>query len=292
VVVEFKNNSLSPQRGLSSTPFAYSIMVNASKKIDVGLNVLDIATKSFQTVGRTSYTNVSQWEAFLWKDIRPTSQIDLTGSSNHYYSFYYPGAETPFNTTYEMLGKYFPGPDLVLVELYNQTVTPINGTAFTPYTYSVEVKTARPRADIELQTSPPGSVIWSGRGTVTYDGSNDTLVWKNVTFSESVQSVGDGRYRFVLDDVVLGAFLGPNLDIAFKDATYERIGQTDRFDYKVKVRSSSPRLTLELVYSDDGVTWVHSKLYQVYESSSQEWKELVWKNQPWHQTVRFDEVRR
>ena len=145
--------------------------------------------------------------------------------------------------------------------------------------------------DIELQTLSPGSEIWISKGMATFDGGNNTLVWKNVSFDPNDGAVGNGTYRFMLGDTVLGEFIGPKIDVAFMDMTYNRIGKTDRFDYKVKIKSSKPSQEIELIYTDDGLIWTRSHQVQVYRSNSQEWKELVWKNQPWHKTIRFDVMR-
>ncbi len=103
--------------------------------------------------------------------------------------------------------------------------------------------------------------------------------------------MGNDSYRFVWGDTVLGEFSGPNIDVAQRNITWNPIKGTDRFDYKVEVRSSRPALIVELVYTNDGMVWNRSNLTQKYESEAQEWKELIWKNQPWHKTVRFDVLR-
>jgi hypothetical protein len=103
--------------------------------------------------------------------------------------------------------------------------------------------------------------------------------------------VGNGSYRFLLGELVLGKFVGPNIDVAFQDLTYNRISNTDHFDYKVKIKASRPSLKIELIYTDDGLIWTRSKQIQEYNSNSSEWREMAWKNQPWHKTVKFDVVR-
>ncbi len=290
VSVEFGNESLTPEKGLAESHFKYSLEVNASKVIDVSLNVWDVGSKSFVSAGRRSYRNVSSWEKLVWDDVRITSTPDAYGSSQYYYGFHYIDAESPFQTTKDALGRYYPGPDIVVVWIKNTTVSPDKGSAYTSYTYTAEVETSKPRCDLELQIKPPNSNIWVHRGMVTYTGSNNTLVWSNVTFDvEDADNLGMAKYRFVLDNNVLGEFQGPEFDVSFKDARYDRIGKTDRFNYKVSVRALRP-IDVELVYTDDGISWIRSNLFQKY-SNVGNWTELAWNNQPWHQTVRFDVVR-
>jgi hypothetical protein len=123
--------------------------------------------------------------------------------------------------------------------------------------------------------------------TVTYSADN-TLVWKNIGFDPNNEAVGNASYRFLWEDTVLGEFSGPNIDVAQRNITWNPIKGTALFDYKVEIKSSRPVLTVELVYTNDGMTWAKSNLTQKYESESSEWKELVWMRQPWHKTIRFD----
>jgi hypothetical protein len=291
IEVEFKNGSVSPERGLYDTLFIYSISVMAPKAIDVGLNVWDVSNKKYISAGRLGYSNASQWQNLIWKDVMPSSAPDSNGVSNYYFSFYYEGSDNPFATTFEEEGRYYPGPTLSVVNLRNWSVSPSNGTFFTPYNYSVEVETRLPSYDIELQTAPPNSDVWTAKGTATYNGGSRALVWENVSFDPNNDVVGNGSYRFLLGELVLGKFVGPNIDVAFQDLTYNRITNTDRFDYKVKIKASRPSLKIELIYTDDGLIWTRSKQIQEYMSNSSEWREMAWKNQPWHKTVKFDVVR-
>jgi hypothetical protein len=289
--VEFNNSSVIPRRGLSDMPFTYSIDVRAEKAVDVGLNAWDVSNKRYSSAGRLSYTNASEWQTLTWREVQPSLSADSSGESNYYFSFFYPGSDNPFTTTYEKEGKYYPGPVLSIASLGNWSVVPRNGTIFTPYNYSVQVETRLPSFDIELQTSAPGSGIWTSKGTAAYDGRNSTFVWRNVSFDPNSDVVGNGSYRFMLGEMLLGEFTGPDIDVAFKDMIYQRIGNTDRFDYRVKIKSASPGRKIELIYTDDGLVWTRSGQIQEYESNSQEWQELVWKNQPWHKTIRFDVLR-
>lgn len=293
VDVEYRNISVTPMNGTPDTSFTYSVDLNASKAIEVELNVWDVSSRSYNSFGRFSYRNASRWETLTWSGIKPSLATDASGQSNYFFSFYYEGAESPIITTYQQIGKYYPGPSLAPVALKDWTVEPGNGTIFTPYAYSVQVESREPSFDVKLQTSPPGCGMWTDKGTVTYNGdANNMLVWENISFDPSFADiVGRGKYRFVVGDTVLGEFEGPNIDVAFKNVTYISLPNTARFDYSVMVKSLESNLSIELTYTNDGLTWTRSNLVQEYKSNSQEWKELVWENQPWHKTVRFDVVR-
>ncbi|MDD1758596.1 MAG: hypothetical protein LUQ22_07690 [Methanotrichaceae archaeon] len=190
VIVNNGNGSVTPERGLSNTQFDYGIDVVASKKIDVGLNVLDVGSKTFKLAGRAAYKNVSQWERLEWSGIQPSEISGSEGSSSYYFTFHYPGAEMPFNKT-----KQYPGPDIVLINFQNATVTPRNGSALTSFTYWIDVNTGLPRCDVELQTLVPGSSKWTSQGLVTYDGSNRSLSWMDIEIDG--KEGGLASFRFI-----------------------------------------------------------------------------------------------
>ena len=119
VTMDTGNSSVLPERGLSNAQFAYNIDVIASKKIDVVLNVLDIGSKTFKPAGRSSYKNVSMWEKLQWTGIQPSEVPGSEGGSSYYFTFHYPGSESPFNKT-----KQYAGPDIVLINFNNATVSP------------------------------------------------------------------------------------------------------------------------------------------------------------------------
>lgn len=208
VVMSTRNSSVSPERGLSSTQFTYSLELNSSKKIDVGLNVLDVASKIFKPAGRISYTNTSRWERLERPGIQPSEIAGSEGSSSYYFTFYYPGSETPFNKT-----KLEAGPDIMLVNFKNESVSPGNGSALTMFNFSVEIDTGQPRCDVELQTAAPasssGSSKWMSQGTVTYDGSSRRLYWRDI----KVDGVAGGlaRYRFICGQSVSEVYNGPEI---------------------------------------------------------------------------------
>jgi hypothetical protein len=206
VVMKVGNASVEPLRGLSNTQFNYRLDLVSSKGIDVGLNVLDIGSKIFRLAGRTSYKNASQWDTLKWKDIQPSEVSGSEGRSSYYFTFYYPGSEAPFNRT-----KQYPGPDIILVSFENNSVSPKNGSGSTPFTYCIDLNTALPRCDVELQTSPFAAAKWTSQGIVSYDGSSKRLCWKDVSLDG--ETSGPGRYRFICSQSISEVYSGPQIAV-------------------------------------------------------------------------------
>ena len=100
------------------------------------------------------------------------------------------------------------GPDIVLIRYENPTVSPEKGSTVSRYTYSVEVETALPVCDIELQTSEPGSSIWRSQGIATYTGEPQ-ISWKDVAFDGDV--AGNVSFRFIRVASPPSIFQGPHL---------------------------------------------------------------------------------
>jgi hypothetical protein len=200
------NASVEPLRGLSNAQFNYRLDLVSSKGIDVGLNLLDIGSKTFRLAGRTSYKNASQWESLSWKGVQPSEISGSEGRSSYYFTFYYPGSETPFNRT-----KQYPGPDILLVSFENNSVSPKNGSGSTLLTYCIDLNTGLPRCDVELQTSPFGASKWTSQGIVSYDGSSKRLCWKDISLDG--ETSGPGRYRFLCGQSVSEVYSGPEIAV-------------------------------------------------------------------------------
>lgn len=290
VQVEFSNASVEPLGGTPSTNFNYSMEVNASRSIDVVLNVLDVGTKKYFPAGMVEYTNASIPKVLTWKDISVSKQEGAIGPSNFYFSFHYLRIDAPFLTTQQKLRKYYLGPNLSDVNLISR-VTPPNGTINTPFTYIAEVSTSKPSCDIELEVAPPGSKVWTKKGSISYSSIDNNLTWSNITLDGTEGIVGLAKYRFLMDNTILRESFGPMIDVAFRNLRWERIGNTVNFCYKVEVSSSRPEVDVELIYTDDSKNWIQSGQFQKYRSNSSEWITLEWKNQPWHAYVDFDERR-
>ncbi|VVB63073.1 Uncharacterised protein [uncultured archaeon] len=287
VTLEFKNASVAPPGGTPDRRFNYTLELNASRPIDVVLNVRDVGTGKYFAAKREGYGNASHWDRLKWKDITVTSQEEAFGASSYYFSFHYPGSEAYFDTSQKMTGMYYVGPNLSIVNIESQ-VTPSNGTIYTPFTYTANVATSKPTCNIELEILPPGSKIWAGQGIQEFERDEGNLVWPNLSFKASPDVLGMGRYRFMMDNVVLAEFQGPEIDVAVRNESYKKAG-TGTFDYSAEVRSTRPSVEMELIYTDDGIIWVRSGLTKTYASDKQEWITMVWKSQPWHNTIRVDE---
>lgn len=206
VNVEARNSSVTPHRDLTGSRFTYRLEINASKNIDVGLNVLDVGSKTFNLVGRANYKDTGQWQELVWPDIEPSEVSGSEGSSRYFFTYYYIGSEMPFKKT-----EQYPGPDIVLVNFKNATVIPSNGTLFVPYTYNVCIDTDMPRGEAELLTSNPNSSIWDSQGKVNYDNSNHNLTWPDVKLDGS--KGGMASYKFICGASESQVYLGPQIKV-------------------------------------------------------------------------------
>jgi hypothetical protein len=294
VALQFNNTSLSPLSGNPRREFTYTLEVNASRSIDVVLNVMDVGTKEHFPAGVVNYNDISTWQTLTWPDIRVTTQEDVVGMSSYYFTFNYPGSEAGFNSTQEVLGMVYPGPRVSEVEI-KASVTPSNGTIYTPFTYTAMIDTAKAECDIELEILPPNEKIWDSKGKQTYCSIDQILIWPELSFRSSPEVLGMGKFRFVMDNVVLGEFAGPNIDVAVRNESFRRL-PSNNFDYSAEVRSIRPQVEMELMFTDDGLVWKRSGLYRTYISGNSSsdippWITLTWENQPWHKSIRIDEKR-
>lgn len=294
VTLQFRNNTLSPLNGTPETEFRYSLEVNASKPVDVLMNVMDLSTGKYFPAGFKNYKNSSSWEKLTWQNIKVTTNEDVVGQSSYYFSFHYPGSPDSFNSTKEILGLVYSGPQISSVKI-ESNVTPANGSIYTPFSYTAKINTTKADANIELEIQPPNSTIWQAQGRQTYSISYKVLKWPNLSFRSSPEVLGLGKYRFTMDNAVLGEFSGPKIDVAVRNESFKKRADNN-FDYSAEVRSIRPKVDMELMFTDDGVIWKRSGLFRTYTSGNNStaempWVILTWQNQPWHKTIRVDERR-
>lgn len=294
IAMQFRNSTLSPLNGTPRTEFSYGLELNASKPIDVGLNVLDPGTGNFFLAGIRSYKNSSTWEKLAWSGIKVTSNEDVAGQSNYNFSFQYPNSAESFNSTKDILNQDYQGPYVNSWDI-EANVTPANGSIYTPFTYTAKINTNKSSCDIGLEIQPPNSTIWQAQGRQTYSMNYNVLKWPDLSFRGSPEVLGVGKYRLVMDNSVLGEFSGPKIDVAVRNESFKKL-PNNNFDYTAEVRSIWPKVDMELMFTDDGVTWKRTGLFRTYTSgnnSSAEmpWVVLTWQNQLWHKTIRVDERR-
>ena len=249
ITLQFRNNTLSPLNGTPRTEFSYGLELNASKPIDVGLNVLDPGTGKYFLAGVKSYVNSSTWEQLTWSGIKVTSNEDVAGQSSYNFSFHYPGSAESFNSTKDMLGQDYQGPYVNSWEI-EANVTPANGSIYTPFSYTARITTTKSACDIGLEIQPPNSTIWQAQGRQTYSMSYNVLKWPDLSFRSSPEVLGVGKYRLVMDNSVLGEFSGPKIDVAVRNESFKKL-PNNNFDYSAEVRSIRPKVDMELMFTDD-----------------------------------------
>ena len=107
------------------------------------------------------------------------------------------------------------------VKFSSAAVTPMNGSAFTGFTYCVDVQAGQKNLDVELFTQEPGSSKWISQGTIPYNATNGTsqrLCWPDVVIDGS--EYGAAKYRFSSGSESSEVFPGPEIEQAnFVNAT-------------------------------------------------------------------------
>ena len=296
----YRNASVSPERGLADTRFDYAFNFRAERKLGVELSVWDIDSRTYMSEGMMPYDNVSNWQTLVWPNIRLTENPDTRGSSNYYFSFYYPGSERPISTTKVEEGSY-PGPDIVPISLSNATVSPANGSLYLTspqsgsvsrlytYTYTVDVNGSN-MAEIRLEVYDPATGRWLNGGSQTYDPGMTNLSY-TVNFANLFNSpfLGETKYRFMSNDIVLGEFPGPMIDTNFRNESAVEAGT--RINYLVQVRSLLLKVPIALDFTTDNNKWQENQDRRSYESESQNWTTLTWNGYPRYYSVEFEALR-
>lgn len=299
----YRNASVSPERGLPESRFAYALDFRAEKKLNVELSVWDLDSRTYRSAGIVPYENISSWQRLAWPNIRLTETPDTRGSSNYYFSFYYPGSDKPISTTKDESDSY-PGPEIVPIEIENATVQPFNASLYFTnplsgsisslytYTYTVQINGSQVNGPvaIRLEVYDPVAKRWLYGGLQTYEHGMANLSYTvNAANLFSGPFLGETKYRFISNDIVLGEFPGPNIDVNLRNESATEIGT--KITYQVEVRSSLQNITIALAYTKDNNNWQLHQDRRIYESASQNWTNLTWKAYPRYYAYEFEALR-
>lgn len=287
IAVQIQNSSALPEKAMSNQNFTFDVRLKATQDIEVSLILLDPARNITSSGNRLKYTKSPQWETLVWRDVSLRDMARFNGSLAYLFEFYREGSSMPFSSSQMLTGMLYPGPELILINIVNATVTPPNGSLQMPFSYCVYLQSATDNSTLELQTADCDSSNWSSRGILPCNQSTHHLCWNGVTFSGEVEPSGK-RYRLLSDGRELEAFPGPWIDLTFGNLYYKKADQSDRYDYSVEVIASRPGLTVDLIYTDDQEKWQCAGL--VKKSVRTGYQIITWKGQPWHQAVAFKEV--
>ena len=104
------------------------------------------------------------------------------------------------------------------IEFDQASVTPLNGSIFTGFTYCVNVQSDLKNYDVELFTQEPGSSKWISQGTIPHNGTSQVLCWPDVVIDGS--HYGTAKYRFSSGTSSSEIIHGPNIEqVSFINAT-------------------------------------------------------------------------
>ena len=124
---------------------------------------MDVRTNEYSLAGVKNYNASNKWEKLTWDNIIVASDEDSEGLSSYYFGFHYPGSVNSFNSTKNMLGVAYPGPYVGSSEI-NASVSPANGSIYTPFTYTARINSIKPSFDVELEIKAPNNTIWEPQG--------------------------------------------------------------------------------------------------------------------------------
>lgn len=286
--VRFSEATVTPLNGSAFTGFTYCV------KVESDLSSFDVELLT-QEPGSTS-----------WK---PGESVTYDGSSG---TLCWPNV-TVDGEQYGMAkfrfvsgtsrSDVFDGPIIGPVASINSTVSPSHGPLYSTdpltgeiarvytYTFTAEINRSIGGSlkEIKLEVYDPTLGSWLPAGSQTYSPSRTRMTF-SVNFAEldfDDMFLGTTKYRFLAGDRVLGEFSGPTIDVNLKNEKMTPIGRN--LTYEVEVRSSLPSVDLSLSYTKDAVNWVRGDMRN-YQSSSQEWKRLVWENYPKYYQIEFEVV--
>jgi hypothetical protein len=182
-------------RGKSTykTEFNYSVEVNASKAVDVELEVYDPCLDAWKSMGIAQVT-AGRWYTLSWNTTKPFGRCRY-GLSKFKFNAYYRLQKVANSTICE-------GPQLVpLLKLQNPCVEPSRAGYDQFLTYHVEIVNVSEYIDVReitLYVLNPHRLSWTNFNQTAR--RNNTLIWSIKPFGDDSECKGIAGFYFTYDN--------------------------------------------------------------------------------------------
>ena len=307
--INFKNATVSPLNGPWNDTFNYSVIVSATRDLNITLNVFDPCTeewpwKPVSSNATRKYSTKDGEKTLYWntEPSNPPFSENCIGKSKFY--FVYEGGESQVYTL---------GPELLKPPTFDNDSVDPNVTIYcawskssTPCNYSVNVST-EDEYKVRLLVKDPVSNDWIPKGKPKEISSKTkNITWLKIVPIESIDKnkienyIGNNsNFTFEYDGHTYHKeFPGPEIVAAFKDPRInlepgdEEINYNDTFYYNVNVIACR-NLNVTLKYYN-GTEWINAdKTNSTRYYTPNGWKTLSWQciaNDTWEKVMMEVEV--
>lgn len=201
IEVEFNNSSVHPENINCTEEVNYNVSVNASKEVEIELDVYNPISKDWVSQGeRKPYEDIGEWTNMSW-NVKPFKDLKFCG---------YVDSRYKFKLVYTIKGEHvnssdiYPGPRVFGATFESPKVVPSRGNYSDNFTYQVEVSNVT-EEDINithLEIWNPCSLTWEwedmGSATTNITENNRTwnLTWEIAPFKNFSRCEGMAKYRF------------------------------------------------------------------------------------------------
>ena len=286
--LEYGQPQVTPVNGSAFTGFTYNVSPHSElQKFDVELLTEEPGSTIWTSQGTVPYNG--SVEILTW----PNIHVGASQFGKAKYRFR-SGTST---------SVIFDGPTIEQTAIINSTVSPSHGPLYvtTPlkseisrvYVYTVKANITksldRNLKEIKLEIYDPSSGSWLPGGSQTYNLSSSAISFE-VNFAELAFQepfLGETKHRFLANDIVLGEFSGPLIDVNLRNEKMIKLGKNRT--YEVDIRSTLPKVNIAVSYTNDALNWIKGNTVP-YQSSAQEWKTLQWKDYPSFYAMEFEVV--
>lgn len=195
--VQFNNGSVHPGNVNCTEEVIYNVSVNASKEVEIELEVYDPISKDWVSQGeRKSYKDIGIWTNMSW-NVTPFEDLKFSGHLDSRYKFkaYYKGEHVNSSDIY-------PGPRVFGATFENPRLEPFEGNYHDNFTYHVEVSNVSEEDinRIHLEIWNPCNLTWEDMGSATTNTTENNrtwnLTWGIAPFKFNSKCEGMSKYRF------------------------------------------------------------------------------------------------
>ena len=264
-IAKFENEAVEPEIGTKGTLFNYTINVSAAHGGTVELLIKCPEGTHWDTGGEKKYDSTSGIRKTLtWTRIK--LPCDFCGKAEYMFKF----------ESGHVLSENYTGPEIIEEEFGELIVTPEKGTNYTPFNFSVDFTTSKPRNVTLWARYDEG--VWELVESKPVASKRETILFSNITSRKVFKEI-EWKCKGIVNESEINC---TPWDIGLKwlnrSFSPEEGWWYEAFDFSVRVSASVPGDVVLMIKEEDSNEWMAVGNNRPYTDSPNP-QTLTWENE-------------
>jgi hypothetical protein len=263
-IAKFENETLEPEPGTYGTLFNYTINVTAAHVGTVELLTKCPEATQWATKGEKEYDTPNTRKTLTWTRIK----LPCDNCGNAEYMFRFEPGYVP--------SKIYTGPELIIEDFGALIVTPEKGTNYTPFNFSIDFSTSKPRNVTLWARYDEGE--WERIESKPVASKHETILFSNITPSKVFRSIEWKCKGIVNESGITRTNWDINLTWLNRNVSPKEEGWWyETYNFSVRLSANVPGDVVLMVKEEDSNEWMAVGNRQYTDSPNPQ--TLTWENE-------------